>query len=158
MDTLSIISNDIIFDAKASPVPYNYRISYKVSLICLIIGKCCGKKGCSSIKLQMVNAATCSQKAKRELFNLINNQFIGETTLIRFDPAISRAINLAIIEGLIYRQSNSLYRLTDKGKTLVTSIYQDDSIMLLEKELFSELANKLTEDLIDRIADTWRTS
>lgn len=157
MDTSLVISNDIIFDAKASPVPYNYRISYKVSLICLIIGKCCGKKGCSAIKLQMINSATCSQKAKTELFELIRHQFVGETTLIRFDPAISRAVDLAIVEGIVYRQANSLYRLTEKGKSLVESIYQDDSIMQEEKVLFSELANKLTEDLIERIAETWRT-
>ncbi len=77
--------------------------------------------------------------------------------MIRFDPAISRAVDLAIVEGIVYRQANSLYRLTEKGKSLVESIYQDDSIMQEEKVLFSELANKLTEDLIERIAETWRT-
>ena len=130
------IKNDIIFDAKASAVPYNYRISYKVSLICLIVGKCCGKKGCSSIKLQMINAATSSRKMQNELFEIIDNPFVIETTLIRFDPAISRAINLAMAENLIFRQANGLYRLTEKGKLLVSAIYEDKQLMQVEKTLF----------------------
>lgn len=31
MDVNDYINNDIIFDAKASAVPYNYRISYKIA-------------------------------------------------------------------------------------------------------------------------------
>lgn len=156
MDKYNQIQNDIIFTERAAAVPYNYRISYKVSLICMIIGKCCGKSGCSAIKLQMINAATMSNKAKKELFEIISNPFIVETTLIRFDPAIIRAINLALIEGLIYRQSNRLYRLKDVGKGLVERIYKDDSIMTVEKTLFDELSSKLTEGIITRISDNWR--
>lgn len=156
MNGIIEIKNDIIFDAKASAVPYNYRISYKVSLICLIIGKCCGKKGCSSIKLQMINAAASSGKMKNELFEIIDNPFLVETTLIRFDPAISRAINLAIAENLIFRQANALYRLTEKGKLLVSAIYEDNQLMQVEKALFSELSNSLTEEIIERISSNWR--
>ena len=156
MDVNDYINNDIIFDAKASAVPYNYRISYKIALICAIIGKCCGKKGCSALKLQMINAATTSKKAKDELFNLIDNPFITETTIIRFDPAISRAINLAMADEVIFRQSNELYRLKDKGKALLNAIYKDDETLTVEKQLLSELSNRLTEDIIDRIASHWR--
>ena len=156
MDVNDYINNDIIFDAKASAVPYNYRISYKIALICAIIGKCCGKKGCSTLKLQMINAATTSKNAKDELFNLIDNPFITETTIIRFDPAISRAINLAMADEVIFRQSNGLYRLKDKGKALLNAIYKDDETLAVEKQLLSELSNRLTEDIIDRIASHWR--
>ena len=156
MDVNDYINNDIIFDAKASAVPYNYRISYKIALICAIIGKCCGKKGCSALKLQMINAATTSKKAKDELFNLIDNPFITETTIIRFDPAISRAINLAMADEVIFRQSNGLYRLKYKGKALLNAIYKNDETLAVEKQLLSELSNRLTEDIIDRIASHWR--
>lgn len=156
MDVNDYINSDIIFVAKASAVPYNYRISYKIALICSIIGKCCGKKGCSAIKLQMITAATTSKKAKDELFNLIDNPFITETTIIRFDPAISRAINLAMADEVIFRQSNGLYRLMDKGKALLNAIYKDDETLAVEKQLLSELSNRLTEDIIERIASHWR--
>jgi len=152
----NFIRNDIIFDCKADAVPFNYRISYKVSLICLIIGKCCGKKGCSSTKLQMINAAVSTSKGRIELLDLIDGRLITEVTLIRFDPAISRAINYALTDDLIYSQANGLLRLADKGKELVKSIYKDTELMIVEKDFFSELSNGLTEDIIEGIAQNWR--
>ena len=150
------IRNDIIFDSKADAVPFNYRISYKVSLICLIIGKCCGKKGCSATKLQMTNAAVSTSKSRKELFDLINGKLFSEVTLIRFDPAISRAINYALADSLICRQANGLFRLANKGKELVKNIYEDTELMTVEKDFFRELSNGLTEDIIESIAHTWR--
>ena len=37
VNTEELLKNGIIFDAKPDVVPYNYRISYKVSIICLLI-------------------------------------------------------------------------------------------------------------------------
>jgi hypothetical protein len=148
--------NDIIFNPKATAVPYNYRISYKVSLICLIIGKCCGKKGCSAVKLQMINAAVSKNDTKRELLELLSKSLTtNEATLIRFDPAISRAINYAIADDLIYRQANGLFRLTARGKMIVKEVYEDRDLMIVEKELFEKISNKISEDLINRIAKNW---
>ncbi len=157
MDTSIIQNSDIIFEAKADAVPYHYRITYRVALICIIIGKCCGKKGCSAIKLQMICAATESQKIQTDLFKLIERELVSETTLIRFDPAVTRAINLALYDNLIFRQSNGLYRLSEKGKKLVEAIYCDNDLMQQEKTLFSKLKNRLHEELIDTISSIWRS-
>lgn len=153
-----LINSDIVFDPKAEAVPFNYRISYKVSLICVIIGKCCGKKGCSAIKLQMINAAINTAFTRKELLALTNQLSFSETTLVRFDPAISRAINYALADGLVFRQGNGLFRLADKGKALVQEIYKDLELMIIEKEFFQELSNKLTEDMIEAISLNWRNN
>lgn len=150
------INNDIVFDPKAEAVPFNYRISYKVSLICLIIGKCCGKRGCSAIKLQMINAAVNTEFARKELLSLTNQVSLSEATLVRFDPAISRAINYAMADELIFRQGNGLLRLSGKGKLLLQEIYNNNDLMIIEKEFFSELSDKLTEEIIETISLNWR--
>lgn len=59
--------------------------------------------------------------------------YLVESTLVRFDPAISRAINFALADELIYRQGNGLFRLTTTGKKLLTSIYTDNKLMTVEK-------------------------
>lgn len=156
MDSSLVQNSDIIFNAKADAVPYNYRITYRVALICMIIGKCCGKKGCSAIKLQIISASTESQMAQDELFKLVDLKTVSETTLIRFDPAVTRAINFALYDKLIFRQSNGLYRLSDKGKKLLDAIYGDNELMQQEKSLFSRLKNRLHEDVIERISSNWR--
>lgn len=150
------MKNDVIFDMKADAVPFNYRISYRVSLICMIIGKCCGRKGCSVIKIQMISDAISTQTGRTELLALVNGALLVGYTLIRFDPAVSRAINYALEDGLICRQGNGLLRLSDRGKDLISNIYLDDRLMMLEKKYFEELLGKLTEDIIDKIAHNWR--
>ena len=47
------LQGDIIFDAKPDAVPYNYRISYKVSQLCLIMYICGWGTSCSLIKLHI---------------------------------------------------------------------------------------------------------
>jgi len=37
MERADLLKNGIIFDAKPDAVPYNYRISYKVAQLCLIL-------------------------------------------------------------------------------------------------------------------------
>ena len=46
----SLIKGDIVFNAKPDAVPYNYRISYKVSQLCLIMRICGWGDSCSLIK------------------------------------------------------------------------------------------------------------
>ena len=51
MDTY-LLADKIVFDSKPDAVPYNYRISYKMAQICLVIAKSCrGRAGCSLVKL-----------------------------------------------------------------------------------------------------------
>lgn len=150
------IENDVIFDAKVDAVPFNYRISYKVSLICLIIGKCCGRKGCSAIKLQLISSALTTSRKRKELLNSVKLSFLAESTLVRFNPAISRAISFALADELIYRQANGLFRLSNTGKVLVSDIYRDIELMVVEKQFFSDLSNKLTEGMIENFSRNWR--
>lgn len=53
MPKTSLLRGDIIFNSKPDAVPYNYRISYKVSQLCLIMRICGWGDSCSLIKLQM---------------------------------------------------------------------------------------------------------
>lgn len=52
------LTDEIVFDSKPDAVPYNYRISYKVTQLCLIISKCCrGRSGCSLVKIHIFSSA-----------------------------------------------------------------------------------------------------
>ncbi len=92
MDINSYINNDIIFNSKAAAVPYNYRISYKIALITAIIGKCCGKKGCSAIKLQMINALyyQIDEKTLIEIHNLCEKEVKNINGVFSIEDMIKR--------------------------------------------------------------------
>ncbi|MHB9924600.1 hypothetical protein [Clostridium botulinum] len=155
--------DDILFDSvdkvrfvkRPIPVPYNYRIMYKIAQIVLVIGTCCGKRGCSLEKLHMICMGLVS---KDEMCNLI--QFTkGKLTnynLIRFNPAINRAVSFAIGDKIIFRQKNGLFRLTQEGKIFLNEIKHDKDLLLLEKAYLKDISNNLTEERINEVMAEWR--
>lgn len=155
----SLVDNrDIVFDAKPDAVPYNYRISYKVSQICFIIAKSCwGKSGCLPIKLHIISFALCSKDAMDKLLNYAQYEFTVPP-IIRFDPAVNRAVTFAIADNLIFQGKNGKYILTDKGWNLVSEIEKDVSVFVAEKSALSLLSKKLTDNKMKQLSDIWRNT
>ncbi|SMD16473.1 hypothetical protein [Sporomusa malonica] len=152
-----LLTDEILFDAKPDAVPYNYRISYKMAQLCLIISMCCGRGGCSIFKLHMISVGLCTKDDMEELVAFAEDR-LTSYTLIRFDPAVNRAIKYAITESLIFQQQNGLFRLTEKGKSLVKKIHNIEDLMVNEKSILTSLSNKLTEDKIKALISYWRYS
>ena len=150
-----LLTDEIEFDAKPDAVPYNYRISYKLSQICLIIARCCsGRSGCSLVKLHILSSALNTRDNMDRLEKYINEQ--TAYLIVRFDPAVNRAVNYALVDELILHLKNGTLRLTDKGKALVKEIREDNELMVIEKEFLSKVGKKLTAEKIDSLMSTWR--
>lgn len=89
-----LVYTDIVFNAKPDAVPYNYRISYKVTQLCLIMRICGRGDVCSLIKLHMISFALISQENMRKLVDFADG--IGSAPIVRFDPSVNRALTYAI--------------------------------------------------------------
>lgn len=144
---------DIVFDAKPDAVPYNCRISYKVTQLCLIMRICGRGDACSLIKLHMISFALISRDNMQKLVEFTKGT--GSTPIVRFDPSVNRAITYAIAYRLIEHQ-NAKYRLTDRGRQLVEKIKNAGDLMMTEINELNTLSKKLTETKINEIVDMWR--
>ena len=144
----------IVFDAKPDAVPYNYRISYKVTQLCLIMRICGRGDICSLMKLHMISFALISQNNMRNLIEFADG--IGSAPIVRFDPSVNRALTYAIGYGLIEQQQNSKFKLTDRGKKLAEQIKAVGDLMVAEITDLNSLAKKLTERKVEEIVDMWR--
>lgn len=150
-----LLTDEIVFNSKPDAVPYNYRISYKLSQICLMITLCCsGRSGCSLIKLHILSSALNTQDNMDMLEKYVNDKI--SYILVRFDPAINRAVKYALAEELIFQLKNGTLKLTEKGKNLVKEIRKDDNLMVREKEYLARIGNKLTTEKIENLMSTWR--
>lgn len=78
--------------------------------------------------------------------------------IVRFDPAVNRALTYAIAYGFIERQQNAKYKLTDRGQRLAEQIKVVGDLMAVEISDLNNLAKKLTETKVDEIVDRWRTN
>ena len=145
---------DIVFDAKPDAVPYNYRISYKVTQLCLIMRICGRGDVCSLIKLHMISFALISKDNMEKLVNFAEGT--EGAPLVRFDPSVNRAITYAIAYGLIERQQNGKYKLTDRGRQLADQIKFVGDLMVIEINDLNTLAKKLTETKVNELVEMWR--
>ncbi|MCP1102771.1 hypothetical protein M2454_003078 [Aequitasia blattaphilus] len=156
MDKRFIEEQDVIFNAKPDAVPYNYRISYKVAQVCLILAKSCwGKSGCLPIKLHMISFALCSKEAMDKLLIFTQSEY-AEVPIVRFDPAVNSAVTFGIADGLIFQGQNGKYALTDKGRFFVSKIEKESTVLSAEKKDLSLLSTKLTDAKIKQLSDIWR--
>lgn len=145
---------DIVFDAKPDAVPYNYRISYKVTQLCLIMRICGRGDVCSLIKLHMISFALISQENMRKLIEFTDGT--GTAPIVRFDPSVNRALTYSIAYGLIEQQPNAKYKLTERGHQLAEQIKFAGDLMVIEISNLNTLAKKLTEAKVNDIVDMWR--
>ena len=154
MKNASFEYSGIVFDAKPDAVPYNYRISYKVAQLCLIMRLCGRGDVCSLIKLHMISYALISQNNMKCLIEFIEDAC--EAPIVRFDPAVNRALAYGIAYGLIEQQQNAKYKLTNRGRQFADQIKLDNDLMLMEINDLNMLAKKLTEMKVDEIVERWR--
>ena len=152
----SLIRGDIVFNAKPDAVPYNYRISYKVSQLCLIMRVCGWSNACSLIKLQMISYALFSKETMDRLINYAEGN--GPAPIVRFDPAVNKALTFAIAYGFVSQQRNGNYKLTTKGHNLAERIKIAGNLMTSELTSLKELSKKLTEGKIKELTELWRAN
>lgn len=154
MENFPLQYTDIVFDAKLDAVPYNYRISYKVTQLCLIMRICGWGDVCSLIKLHMISFALISRGNMMRLVDFVEGT--GSMPIVRFDPAVNRALTYAIAYGLIERQQSAKYKLTNRGQRLAEQIMIVGDLMAVEISDLKMLAKKLTETKVNEIVDRWR--
>lgn len=149
-----LLTNEIIFDSKPDAVPYNYRISYKMAQLCFIISKSCSsREGCSLVKLHIISNGLNTEKNMRELEDYVNERM--GFMLVRFDPAVNRALKYAIADDLVAQLKNGTFKLTKNGKEFIRRIEKED-ILLEEKVFLNKLGTKLTKEKIERLMSLWR--
>lgn len=155
LDQEELLKNGVIFDAKPDAVPYNYRISYKVSIICLMIYKCCGRRGCSLIKMHIIASALADSRFYKKLMKFLDSNLQREF-IVRFDPALNRALEYALADKLVVQQANGSYKLSVDGKSLAKEISEDKEILCNEKQILDDISLKLSEEKIKEISERWK--
>ena len=150
-----LIKDGIIFDAKPDAIPFNYRISYKISILCMIIKICCGRRGCSLMKMHIISTAIADQVYRHNLERFLRDH-IDRGLIVRFEPAVNRAIEYALSDEFIVQQKNGTYKLTQKGRLLATKIEEDKTIFQYEKLVLEKVGLNLTEEKIRTISERWK--
>ena len=91
------------------------------------------------------------EKLKKFLNSHLQYEFI-----VRFDPALNRALEYALADELIVQQGNGTYKLSANGKELAKRLADDKEVLENEKTILEDISLNLSEDRIKEISERWK--
>jgi hypothetical protein len=133
------------FKRKPMPIAAELRPDWKIATLLLLL-HVSSHAGKSSLKrLHVLNWAIRSPKYRKEFEEAKKNPLPLFGFNIRFEPAFSRATDLAVGDQLVAWVGGDRLQIAPKGKRWITEILKDKSLMQDERDFVSRIGKSVTE-------------
>lgn len=139
----------ITFEKKPIPLPAEYRPMYQIALLVLVLKLCCRANASSLEKLHLFSWCLRSSSNMTELERYLKDGVNSPMLHWTIDPALNRAINYAVADGICEFTPNKKYKLTSKGCSFFSKIENDKELFNDEKDFLLRLGKKLSDEKID---------
>lgn len=156
MENSEINFERITFKQKPIPIPVDYRPTYKISIILLVLKFCCIGETSSLLKLHLFSWVLKFDKNMDLFQKFILSNYKDEFQVWSIEPALNRALQYAIADNLCELTSTSKYKLTEKGNLFCDSILNSEAF---EKEItFLKFVgkNKITDSRLNSMIKQWK--
>lgn len=151
-----LLIRKISFTKRPIPLPADYRPMYKIALIVLILKYCCRVETSSLLKLHLFSWALASEKNMGELRKYVASDFKIDFSVWGIEPALNRALQLAVAENICDVIEGKKYKLTQKGNLFFEQIKADKVLFDKEKAFLTFLGkNIITDSRITTMTQKW---
>lgn len=154
-ELIELLDSPFNFYRQPTPIPASLRPGRRVALLLLLVAKSHGS-GASWKGIQLLNWAIKDRDHIDLLLNLRQSLDLPDRPIVRFEPALDRAIDLAVGIGLLESRASRVFRLTEAGKRVVTKIERSDTLTQ-ERGMLNLIAGKMTQKEVARLLE-WRVS
>jgi hypothetical protein len=133
------------FKRRPMAIAAELRPDWKMGALLLIL-HLSSRGGKSSLRrLHILNWALRSPKNRAEFEEVREHQQPLFSFQFRFEPALGRAINLAVGEKFVEWVGGDRLQITTKGKRWIVDIMKDESVMYQEREFLKRIGKDITE-------------
>jgi hypothetical protein len=123
------------------------RPDWKIGTLLLIL-HLSSRGGKSSLRrLHILNWALRSSKNRAEFEQVRDHEQPLFSFQFRFEPALGRAVNLAVGEKYVEWVGGNRLQITAKGQRWVKDILKDESVMQEEREFLERIGKDITEGI-----------
>lgn len=151
-----LLLNKISFTKRPIPLPAEYRPMYKIAIIVMILKYTCRAETSNLLKLHLLSWALASQKNMMELKNYITSNFRSDFSVWGIEPALNRALQLAVAENICDIVNGKNYKLTEKGNKFFEMLNADKELFDLEKSFLIIIGkNTITDSRITSMTQKW---
>lgn len=138
-------SQSFRFTRRPMAIAAELRPDWKIGAVLLILHLSSHGGKSSLRRLHILNWALRSSKNRAEFEQVREHQQPLFSFQFRFEPALGRAINLAVGEKLIEWVGGDRLQITAKGKRWVTEILKDEDVMQEERDFLKRIGRSITE-------------
>ena len=138
-------SQSFRFTRRPMAIAAELRPDWKIGAVLLILHLSSHGGKSSLRRLHILNWALRSSKNRAEFEQVREHQQPLFSFQFRFEPALGRAINLAVGEKLIEWVGGDRLQITAKGKRWVTEILKDEDVMQEERDFLKRIGKSITE-------------
>lgn len=142
------------FSNKPIPIPADLRPDWRVALILLLLSNCCRGKKISLKKLHVLNWAVRTNESRCKFLQLITGTVSPDDVLVRYDPGLDRAVDVALGENLVDRVQGDKIQLTAKGHSAAKFFIGIPDFLSEEQEFMNTICRQLTEKRLMEMVDT----
>lgn len=151
-----LLIKKLSFTKRPIPLPAEYRPMYKITIIVMILKYSCRAETSNLLKLHLLSWALASQKNMTELRNYITSNFQSDFSVWGIEPALNRALQLAVAENICDIVKGKNYKLTEKGNKFFEMIKADAELFDIEKSFLSLIGkNTITDSRITSMTQKW---
>lgn len=154
------MDSDFPFDAIAhlsfkrvpTTLPADLRPMRKLGVILLFLHMNSRQGTASILKIQFLNWVLQTEAMRSWVLGAADKQGrIYTLNLIHLDPAINRAIEIAVAELIIIITRTGKIALTEKGAALAFVMQHDDELFVVEKAYLAKLGKAVSEVRINNM-------
>lgn len=153
MASLSIpeLDTPFIFRSRPEAIPGDLRPLWRIGMVLLVL-HIASRGGKSSFRrLHVLNWAIRTSENRKSLRDMIAGKIAPDTVIVRIEPSLNRAVDLAHGEGLVDRVVGDRICRTQRGQTAATALYKEPSIFVEEKRFLEEFGKTLTEQMVNNL-------
>lgn len=137
------------FQVRPTSVPPDLRPEWRMSLLTVILATNCRGKRSSVARIHVLNWSLRNTRYQTKLLDFLKGNITGRDVIIRYEPEVNRALDLAIGEGLVVRLSGDRVRLAKRGVALVNDIESYEDCLTEERDFLERVGKSLTEQKVE---------
>jgi hypothetical protein len=145
------------FVSRPRPVPGALRPSWRIPTILLLIRKCWGAKA-SLEQLHVLNWAIRDAHARETFLGFWRGEIDPDEAIVRYEPALNRALDLAVGLRLVAWTEAKRLTLTEKGRDLLAAIDSDGEVLVEEKAFVGAITSSVTQTGVEKLLRRWPSS
>jgi hypothetical protein len=145
------LATTFLFNKRAIPIPADLRPGWRIAIILLLLKNCCRQQRSSFARLHVLNWGVRTKQSQDALTQAAEGILPPDTLLVRIEPSLNRAVDLAIGEKLLTRAAGDHLELTALGLQIADDIERRDDTYQPERQFMNRLGKRVTEKLIKQV-------